>query len=62
MVVPSAEGWETMLVNLLFGSAGLVFIWHLQLAPLLIDRPGREDADDPATRRVDDAPRGSQAP
>jgi hypothetical protein len=51
-----------MLVNLLFGSAGLVFIWHLQLAPLLIDRPGRHDADDPATRRADDAPRGSQAP
>ncbi|MCO6008454.1 hypothetical protein NE236_26100 [Actinoallomurus purpureus] len=51
-----------MLVNLLFGSAGLVFIWHLQLAPLLIDRHGRDDADDPAAQRAGDAPRGSRSP
>lgn len=49
-----------MLVHLLFGSAGLVLIWQLQLVPLLIGRPAQgRDADAPPAR---DEPSDSSGP
>jgi hypothetical protein len=49
-----------MLVPLLFGSAGLVFLWQLQLAPLLIGRPRRSgDAD---ALRTHDEPSDASGP
>jgi hypothetical protein len=51
-----------MLVNLLLGSAGLVFLWHLQLAPLLLNRHGRAGDDDPAGRPGEDRERRDRRP
>ncbi len=40
-----------MLANLLFGSVGLALIWHLQLAPLVLGRPGDGDPGESAPDR-----------
>jgi hypothetical protein len=45
-----------MLAHLLFGSVGLALIWHLQLAPLVIGRPGQGEPGQGAPDRDRSAP------